>query len=1011
MPANPVEIDNLDTTTSGGLIPGGSVTNSEGSTILMNDIPITDQNVVLSKNVTDNLFEVQDQALIESLSRDVLLHNDSWTSSDDEIGTTMTQEQLATEFNQPHLHEISLPDDIVRNSLFMSNKLANIAYMRCDYEVTVRVQATPFLQGALWLWNKMNAKQTSIIRRTLTEHLRSITSFPGIEMNLQSEARAITLSIPYTSELQVFNPRNVNNLNSIRLSVLSQLQGPEDVESASYSIYGRLKNIKLYGHAPSVTSSVYPTTQSGYDDDCPIVHAGTDEDSSKQGIVSRVADTVGAVANVVDGVGVPILSTIAKPVSWVSGVVSNVASMFGFSKDRDMTKVNAYENLPGKGFTHGVGFDYGVPLSLFPNNAIDPTIAVPEGLDEMSIEYLAQRPYMLNRYTIKGGDTPDAHGTIIADIPVSPVNFSLYGKVIAKYRTLFAAPVSLAVAMANWWRGNINLNLRFAKTQYHQCRLLVQYLPYGSGVQPIESILSQIIDISQVDDKGIDIAFPSVYPNKWMRVYDPAKVGYTADCAPGRIVISVLNPLISASTVSPNIVMYPWVNWSNLEVAEPGTLAKVAIGFNYPADVPEEPTFSVTRAPVSGTLFTLLQDTKVSLGEADGVFSLYFTNTTSGKRHRLAYAGLSGELGSCEIVELPQGQYSIKYAATSAPTLVLNRPIFSEPIGPKYVVTKVKNGDVVSISEETLVTCGSMSAIGGATVALQNLDESFEILKLESDFESKAPVKLTPGNFTVVTESGEVELVTNQDINVNERIPRTHAGVDEDPPVRQSTISRIAHRVIRYVPNKLIKRILRDLLQSPCIYPSTHAGLDYSSSDTSTMLTTMGEQFVSLRMLTRRSSPVDILRGNLVTLPGISFGTDNSLRQSLVNIISYMYRFTHGSVSYKIIPKNKGDLYITTTSPDSVETNSNAYQFDTNRAMHYINTSLNPMAQISLPYYSPAENLVIDSKSFPQISDLSISNLERTENEYFVLASAGDDHTFSQLAGCPAFTFGPAELA
>jgi hypothetical protein len=173
----------------------------------------------------------------------------------------------------------------------------------------------------------------------------------------------------------------------------------------------------------------------------------------------------------------------------------------------------------------------------------------------------------------------------------------------------------------------------------------------------------------------------------------------------------------------------------------------------------------------------------------------------------------------------------------------------------------------------------------------------------------------------------------------------------------------------------------------------------------------MGEQFVSLRMLTRRSSPVDILRGNLVTLPGISFGTDNSLRQSLVNIISYMYRFTHGSVSYKIIPKIKGDLFITTTSPDSVETSANAYQFDTNRAMHYINTSLNPMAQISLPYYSPAENLVIDSKSFPQLSDLSISNLERTENEYLVLASAGDDHTFSQLAGCPAFTFGPAELA
>nr|6IIC_A Chain A, VP1 of Mud crab dicistrovirus [Mud crab virus] len=188
-------------------------------------------------------------------------------------------------------------------------------------------------------------------------------------------------------------------------------------------------------------------------------------------------------------------------------------------------------------------------------------------------------------------------------------------------------------------------------------------------------------------------------------------------------------------------------------------------------------------------------------------------------------------------------------------------------------------------------------------------------------------------------------------------------------------------------------------------------GMDYAKSDSSSLVTTMGEQFRSLRMLTRRSSPTDVLTGTSVTLPGITIGTDSSLRQSVLNIISYMYRFTKGSISYKIIPKIKGDLYITTSSADNIELNSNAYSFDVNRALHYQNTALNPVVQVSLPYYCPSENLVIDSTSFPNLSNLVLTNLERSSNTYTVLVSAGDDHTFSQLAGCPAFTIGPSRSA
>nr|6IIC_B Chain B, VP2 of Mud crab dicistrovirus [Mud crab virus] len=248
-------------TNTGGLMPSATISNSEGATMLLNDIPDPTQNVFLSRNVTDNLFEVQDQNLIESLSREVLLGTGTWQSGQAEISTTLTEQQLITNYEQPSIRQISLPDDIVKGSSFIASKLANIAYMRCDYELYLRVQGSPFLQGLLLLWNKMNADQTSKIRSSITEHLRSITSFPGVTLNMQSDSRSVKLVIPYTSEFQVFNPRNENKLNSVRLSILSALRGPSTSEKATYSIMGRMTNIKLYGHAPSIVSLSYPQTE------------------------------------------------------------------------------------------------------------------------------------------------------------------------------------------------------------------------------------------------------------------------------------------------------------------------------------------------------------------------------------------------------------------------------------------------------------------------------------------------------------------------------------------------------------------------------------------------------------------------------------------------------------------------------------------------------------------------------------------------------------------------------
>ncbi|APG76721.1 hypothetical protein 2 [Beihai picorna-like virus 93] len=1002
----------------------------EGSVARFNDIPKSDQNVHLSENVTHNLYEVQDQALVESLERSVLVSRGIWTSNTPQIGLTIPEISIGKKFDQPFMDQVVLPDDIVQGSDFMSAKLANIAFMSADYEITVRVQSNPFQQGALWLWNKMNSEQTSTVRASITEHLRSITSAPGVELNLQNDSRSVTLSIPYTSEFQVFNPREANKLNSVRLSILSPLRGPDDVEKASYSIFARLVNVKLYGHAPlspppsssrvrtqlGDESGVYthrvfpakefldseanawwvyvvvtstPTDQIAdvvfvlEDNEYPfaeidrckarnikqLVHksyeprirtqAGTEEQSSSRGIVTDVADTIGSVAGAV-GEAVPILQTITKPVSWLADAVSGVASLFGFSKDRDLEKVHPYENIPGKGYTHGIGFDSGLCLSMLPNNMIDPAAAVVTQNDEMAIATLARRPFCIGRYDISAGDAPDLPGQVIAEFPISPVNFATYGKIYSGYRTLFAPPVSYAAALFAWWRGEMNLNLRFAKTQFHQGRLLVQYFPYGNavnGVAPVEEVLSQIIDISTVGEEGIDVSFPSVIRNKWLQTFDPALSGYTQGCAAGKIVISVLSQFIAAQTVNQSVQMYPWVSWPHLEVAEPGALCKAAVGYSYPSDPKGDPAF-FSHTLQDGDKFTLTTDTRVCCGVVNDGETVAVVSDSGGRSFPLVGIKSDDFLISVVGKVIPQGEYTfLSFPTKTDVKLYSDYPIDpgSEPNGSFNIIT-VSDGDIVEFQP-------------GTEVVVANVGE--DVLVVE-------PLSVAFAGNVILEYSGGASIDLRA-ASVTGKQTATVKGLD--------TVSLLINK-------PLVERI------------TTQMGTDFGGSDSSSLTTTMGEVVDSLRLLCRRGSPVDIVSGVDVTLPGISFTTDTSLRQSIIDVISYLYRFTHGGVSYKLVTLNEAPTIITTENGVNLDNAEGSYVFDNNAASHFVDTRLNSMIQVTLPFYCPSENLVVDSSTF-SVSNLVITNLLGESNDYFVLKAGADDHTFSQLVGAPAFIYGP----
>jgi len=910
---------------------------------------------------------------MESLTRQVIIDNGEWNNSNNILVTdNIPEDEMKNNFVQPRLFTYTFPKKLLDKSEFLKNKLANIAYFRADIEITLKVQATPFSQGALWLFQTPYANQTTQSRRTLNEHLRSLTSFPGVELNLQSIDRSVTMHVPYTCEYQVVDPARNIEIASVDCAVLLPLKADSAAAKATYTTFARFVNVKLYGHAPTVYGEPQRSailTQSGYNrqyDRTIYTEAGEDQAASKKGLISGVSSTIGKVAGAIGGMGIPTISAIAKPLGWVANAVAGVASMFGFSKPHNLNAVVTYSNLPGRAYTNLEGLDNSVVLGASAENGINATTTTFDTKDEMAISYLASRPYVFNSYTWK---KTDLTGKILVSMPISPCNYTSYGKTRFKEKCIFGAPISFAAAMFRWWRGRPKVKFDFAKTQFHQGRLLAQYIPYGHINAPTEEVLSWIIDLSQVDSDGFEVDLPLITRNKWLATFDPSEEGYSPEACGGCFVVSVLNEMISATTVSNEVDFNLWMTWHDFEVNELGTNVKVAAATTYVKSTSE----ALTLVDRNDNIITLLNESHASPymkighdGDADKS-TVTFRNASGVNNIVYTHVGTS-----IDTQPIPPGQYVVDYGCADG--LYFDTDVKGGTIE-RYHPWKVNDNEWRHLNKGTKIFYFFKGRNFGTNKQMSGIWLRFK--------DRKQPL------LDIMVAAWNDENSTNYSKTVQE------TGLYK---VELSHMSEAGGMIY---------------LNDPLVYNGPQAfceaGSGYDGGDSSNITTTMGEAVVSLRAITRRFTLYRIASTSFMELDGIALSDIVTLRQSYVDMISYMYRFVAGSVRYKII--TSGKQYVILDSGDRRDLSKGATLLDTNAPSHFQDCDLNPVIEIEQPFYSPAENLVICSKTFDStvnnLSRIAIVAMDGKDVQRHVLKAAGDDMTFTFLVGAPAFFVGP----
>lgn len=512
------------------------------------------------------------------LERPVNLGTFEWKTADSPIPTQLSVSDYEGD-TQNYLQKLNFPQAIFDKSPIVVDKLKNYQYLKADIEIEIKINAQPFLQGALMLVYNPYYDQTGDFRRKGTRYLASQTSCPYKIVSIE-EGNSLKLICPYANIYDLFDLGNADNqFGTAFLYVFSSLLGPTGGESTKYTVFARFVNPQFFvpTHKDVMSGArdkheIRRLEARGYRiaqaDVAPVSAPDTGEVETP-GPVSKIASGITTVADVLSDV--PLVGKVASTVAWVSRVVGKTAASFGWSKPTSIQPQCKAVLKPNNTLIHTEGNDDATTLGLIQDNGIDGSTFIPETKDEMNLEYIFGRPNFFHAQAATQTTFRDRR--LITAWEVSPFSQYQYGQE-EDSQTLYLGSFAYASMMGTLWRGTINYDIMVVKTPYHQGRFAVVFLP-ETNISEVPEKLDNLLNTNynvvcnlkdRQDEMGrttFRVSVPFISNTDWRETYkrtndidNPGPDAKSLDTKTGCLAIYSLVDLSNPPTVSPSVTFF-----------------------------------------------------------------------------------------------------------------------------------------------------------------------------------------------------------------------------------------------------------------------------------------------------------------------------------------------------------------------------------------------------------------------------------------------------------------------
>jgi hypothetical protein len=554
----------------------------QGTTNFVNDTSVLSSTRNMLASMLTPLYKsvAQDgsQDIIDFLKKPVRARTGSFLTSDSGIFQTLF-----------------LPSDLISTSTnpAIYNKILGVQLMRADIVLTLTVNAVRFQQGRYILafcpsgGAPINTAPFNAFFRAHACNLMHITQLPHVEIDLATQT-TVQLRIPYSSAKTHYQLSTTTSYASAGESFLyaySALVAGSGPTSVPYTLWANFDNVELTG--ATVVQSGYSVTSQ-------------EQKAAGVGPVSGTLSKVSKASGILSEI--PLLSSLAAPLSWATEILARSAKALGFSKPIVL-------NLPARVSRSGLayaansdGASTAHPLGLVSTNEVNVfSGAGATMIDEMSIDFIKQQ---FAYYQTVTWNSSNSAGDLLTTLGSSPVLY--YSSLPVGYST---TPVQFLAGSFRYWRGGLKFRFKLVKTEFHSGRIVVSFAPYAQqetgGITPTLDqtiyLHREIIDIRTVSE--FEICVPYVSSD----LYQYTNYQYN----PGNLFVHVLDPLIAPSSVSNSIAIL-------IEVAgAPDLEFAVPMGQDYDVFLPAttQSGYSLFKCADMGSDSSSIVPSSVAIGE------------------------------------------------------------------------------------------------------------------------------------------------------------------------------------------------------------------------------------------------------------------------------------------------------------------------------------------------------------------------------------------------------------
>lgn len=439
--------------------------------------------------------------------------------------------------------------------------LRNAMGIRCTFNFTVNVAATPFHAGILRAsWHPNALTQALATARAFPRNAGRIPNFqlPGVTFNLQDTTQ-IQMTVPWTHNVPFMSLRISSDSNwtvpgTFRLYNLTDVTPPAGSVSPTYSVFMHMTDVELIGPDAASYSLVQPQMKGGK-----IV-----EDLRSSQAISKTLAAVGAMATTVGKI--PLMPSAIGSAGWLLRKAANAASYFGFSKP--IANAPLLRNFMTRGTfaTNATGEDPAANLGLFHDSAVAVANMTGSDIDEQSVRFIANCPGLINDFVVNN----QIADTLVYAAKITPAacffqtnRLNLPSKEFltvmntTPFPAIWPSPLFGVSTLASYWKGTIKYDFYLSKTRFHTGRLLIAYAPAspdsndnaikgvtGYSFPPASATYAlqrMVVDIRETTHFTFEVPFTNINPMS------------SQQTPTGSLCVYVLEPIRAPSTVTAGV--------------------------------------------------------------------------------------------------------------------------------------------------------------------------------------------------------------------------------------------------------------------------------------------------------------------------------------------------------------------------------------------------------------------------------------------------------------------------